>query len=250
MTRSAKPFPPIRAISPSVDQSMHTPAAAASPAAQRREHENAKARAKIIAAARKLFIKRGFEDVSMRDIAKAAHYTPGAIYVHFQDKLQLIYVMMQEDFRAFDASMHDAANITDPVIRLREIARGYVRFALAHPHHYKLMFMTEAPNFGSSHDKKNNCEFADADREGYNMCRMTVADCIAQKRFLPVYNDVETISQACWGCVHGVVSLYITHGKLPWARFTDPLRSAFTAIDVHMSGLTATKIGVSAGEKA
>ena len=52
------------------------------------------------------------------------------------------------------------------------------------------------------------------------------------------------------GELAGLFFLHHRHGKLPWARFTDPLRSAFTAIDVHMSGLTATKIGVSAGEKA
>lgn len=217
-----------------------------SPAAMRREQENARARAKIINAARKLFVKRGFEAVSMREIAKAAGYTPGALYVHFADKLQLIHAMMQLDFRAFDDATTNVMQIADPVERLRLLAQGYVRFALAHPHHYKLMFMTEPPDFVAEQQRDDNCMFADADREGYNACRHTVADCIAQKRFLPQYDDVETVAQMCWGCVHGVVSLYITHGKLPWARFTDPLRSALLAIDTHMSGLTGTRIGESA----
>jgi AcrR family transcriptional regulator len=216
---------------------------AATPAAMRREQENAKARAKIVNAARKLFVKRGFDAVSMRDIAKAAGYTPGALYVHFADKLQLIHAMMQQDFRSFDDATTNVMQIADPVARLRVLAQGYVRFALAHPHHYKLMFMTEPPDFVAEMERDDNCMFADADREGYNACRHTVADCISQKRFLPQYDNVETVAQMCWGCVHGVVSLYITHGKLPWARFTDPLRSAMLAIDAHMSGLTGTRIG-------
>jgi len=218
-------------------------AEAATPAAMRREQENAKARAKIVNAARKLFVKRGFDAVSMRDIAKAAGYTPGALYVHFADKLQLIHAMMQQDFRSFDDATTNVMQIADPVARLRVLAQGYVRFALAHPHHYKLMFMTEPPDFVAEMERDDNCMFADADREGYNACRHTVADCISQKRFLPQYDNVETVAQMCWGCVHGVVSLYITHGKLPWARFTDPLRSAMLAIDAHMSGLTGTRIG-------
>jgi AcrR family transcriptional regulator len=210
--------------------------------ASRREHENARSRAKIINAARRLFLKRGFDDVSMRDIAKAAGFTPGALYVHFPDKVALIFTMMQQDFRTFDDGMREAMNIVDPVVRLREIARGYVRFALAHPHHYKLMFMTEPPDLGQEHNDIN-CDYADADREGYNMCRLTVADCIRQGRFLPAFRDTETVSQMCWGCVHGVVSLYITHGKMPWARFSDPLRSALLAIDAHLGGLTGAQIG-------
>lgn len=219
---------------------------AASPGAVRRERENAKARARIIGAARRLFVRRGFESVSMRDIAKAAGYTPGALYVHFGDKLQLIHAMMQQDFRDFDDATTNVMQIVDPVERLRTLAYGYVRFALAHPHHYKLMFMTEPPDFVVQAQQKDNCMFADSDREGYNACRLTVADCIRQGRFMPQYNDVETVAQMCWGCVHGVVSLYITHGKLPWARFTDPLRSATLAVDAQISGLTGVPLAAAA----
>lgn len=206
----------------------------------RREQEKARARAKILNAARRLFVRRGFEAVSIRDIARAAGYTPGALYVHFPDKLQLIHAMMQQDFRAFDEATTSVMEIADPVERLRMLAYGYVRFALAHPHHYRLMFMTEPPDFIAAAANDSNCTFAESDREGYNACRRTVADCIAQGRFLAPYGDAETVAQMCWGCVHGVVSLYITHGKMPWARFTDPLRSALLSIDTLMAGLTGT----------
>ncbi len=209
-----------------------------SPALQRRMRDNAAAASRIVAAARKLFLKYGFENVSMRQIASAAKYTPGALYVHFKDKIELIFTMMQQDFQVFDSSLHETNRIADPVQRLRQLGRGYVRFALEHPHHYKLMFMTEPPDLSSKGDNTENCIHANSDREGYNTCRLTVADCIQQGRLAPHLIDVEVVSQATWGCVHGIVSLYITHGKMPWARFTDPLASAYTAIDIHISGMT------------
>jgi hypothetical protein len=67
---------------------------------------------------------------------------------------------------------------------------------------------------------------------------MTVADCIQQGRFAAGLTDLEKVTQATWGCVHGVASLFITHGQMPWAKFTDPLGAAFTAIDIHLAGMT------------
>jgi AcrR family transcriptional regulator len=208
----------------------------------RREKENAAAAARIIAAARRLFVRHGFEDVSMRQIAAAAKYTPGALYVHFQDKRDLIFAMLKQDFAAFDAGMEAAFKIADPVERLRFMGRGYVRFALEHPHHYKLMFMTQPPEDFVERSQRlasdHNCPLADSDREGYNACRMTVADCMQQGRFAPGLTDLEKVTQATWGCVHGVASLFITHGQMPWAKFTDPLGAAYTAIDIHLAGMT------------
>jgi AcrR family transcriptional regulator len=213
-----------------------------SQAAIRRQKVNAAAASRIISAARRLFVRHGFEDVSMRQIASAAKYTPGALYVHFQDKRDLIFAMLKQDFAAFDAGMDEAFKIADPVERLRLMGRGYVRFALEHPHHYKLMFMTEPPaDFREQSEKLShdgNCPHADSDREGYNACRMTVAECMQQGRFAPQLTDLEKVTQATWGCVHGVASLFITHGQMPWARFTDPLGAAFTAIDIHLAGMT------------
>lgn len=215
---------------------------AATPAALRREQANARARAQIMNAARKLFAKRGFGG-SMRDIARAAGYTPGALYVHFADKLQLIHAVMQQDIAAYHEATASSMQIADPVERLRALAQEYVRFALSHPHHYKLLFMTEPPDIVAAQEGTGGCLSADADREGYDACRRTVADCIAQGRFLPQHDDVETVAQMCWGCVHGVASLYITHGRQPWARFSDPLRPALMAIDVHLHGLTGGRAG-------
>jgi hypothetical protein len=67
---------------------------------------------------------------------------------------------------------------------------------------------------------------------------MTVADCMQQGRFAPGLTDLEKVTQATWGCVHGVASLFITHGQMPWAKFTDPLGAAYTAIDIHLAGMT------------
>ena len=52
----------------------------------------------IMDAARDLFVKKGYQHVSMRQIAKELNYSHGAIYYHFQNKAELFYALVEEHF--------------------------------------------------------------------------------------------------------------------------------------------------------
>ena len=56
-------------------------------------------RQEILDAASELFVKEGYEDVSMRRIAEKIEYSPTAIYVHFRDKQQLFLELCHCDYR-------------------------------------------------------------------------------------------------------------------------------------------------------
>ncbi|MFO0856065.1 MAG: TetR/AcrR family transcriptional regulator [Phycisphaerales bacterium] len=200
-----------------------------------RAEGKAAASTRILTSARKLFLKQGFDSVSMRQIASAARFTPGALYVHFKDKHELVLALMNQDFALFQQSMDATRAISDPVERLRELGRAYIRFALNHPHHYQLMFMTAPPQTAA---QASDIEHKNPDKDGYACLRATVADCIAQHRFQPQYSNVEATTQMCWASAHGLVSLYIAHHKAPWVKFRDPLETAWQLLDVHLSGLT------------
>src|SRR5215213_11936500 len=65
---------------------------------ERRDREREEIRAKILDAARDLFASQGYEAVSMRKIAEAIEYSPTAIYVHFDDKADLMRELCIRDF--------------------------------------------------------------------------------------------------------------------------------------------------------
>lgn len=55
-------------------------------------------RQEILDAASELFVKEGFEHVSMRRIAEKIEYSPTTIYLYFKDKAELLEEVCQETF--------------------------------------------------------------------------------------------------------------------------------------------------------
>lgn len=56
-------------------------------------------RARILTVARDLFVRRGYADVSMQQIADAAGLTKAALYYHFRDKDDLFAQVVLREFR-------------------------------------------------------------------------------------------------------------------------------------------------------
>src|SRR5215469_11115556 len=90
---------------------------------------------KIGEAAIELFYARGAVATSVRDITSACGLTPGALYIHFSSKEDLLYVLVRDIHIQVDEAMAVAlANAgPDPVNQLSSI----VRFLVAHTAGYK-----------------------------------------------------------------------------------------------------------------
>ena len=58
----------------------------AKPSLSRRERERLRQREEILEAALRLFVEKGYHDVSMREIADAAEFATGTLYTFFQSK--------------------------------------------------------------------------------------------------------------------------------------------------------------------
>ena len=53
---------------------------------ERKERDREEMRETILKSAHQLFVDKGFEDVSIRNIAEAIEYSPATIYLYFKDK--------------------------------------------------------------------------------------------------------------------------------------------------------------------
>ena len=112
------------------DISVHAPNAAAA-----REESGAgqdpQKRRQILAGARKVFLKHGFDAASMNDIARVAGVSKGTLYVYFENKERLFTALMHaersEQKFAPDPADHDVAAV------LTRLGRDFVTF-LSAPH--------------------------------------------------------------------------------------------------------------------
>jgi len=65
---------------------------------ERRARQRKFLRQEILDAASELFVRNGFENVSMRSIANKIEYSPTAIYHYFRDRAELLDQVCQETF--------------------------------------------------------------------------------------------------------------------------------------------------------
>lgn len=203
---------------------------------ERRARAREALRTKILDAARDFFAREGYEAVTMRRIADAIEYSPTAIYLHFADKEALIRELCVADFDALARTFRRIANEADPLQRLRKIALAYVEFAMSHPNHYRLMFMTPPPVKGSAPDER---EPGHPRRQAYAFLTAAVAEAIATRRLRPELSDVELLSQALWATVHGIVSLHIVMAADGWIDWRPARKTLSLVIEVMLRGLVA-----------
>jgi AcrR family transcriptional regulator len=171
---------------------------------ERRERERVELRAKILDAARELFVSDGYDAVTMRKIAERIEYSPTAIYLHFKDKAALLQELVSADFGNLASHFMKLGRIADPIERLAKCGKAYVDFGLDHPNHYLLMFTMTAPEGFEAKDKGS---FDDPRKSSYAFMRDTVAEAMEKKLLRPELDDVELVAQMLWAAVHGIVSL-------------------------------------------
>ena len=174
---------------------------------ERRAREKASIREEILDAARTLFVKEGYEQVSIRKIAEKIEYSPGTIYLYFRDKAEIMERLSDETFAKLEKRMHaiheDAAN---PLDSLRRGIRTYIQFGVDNPNHYIVTFV-QAKQLAPEHQPKTG-------QRCFDHLRGAVRRCI--EAGLLNCDDIEEVAQAIWAGAHGVITLLITSSSFPF----------------------------------
>ena len=168
---------------------------------ERRARQKASIREEILDAARNLFVKEGYEHVSMRKIADKVEYAPGTIYLYFRDKAEILERLSEETFSKLEKKMRAInADPSNPLEGLRRGLRTYVQFGIDNPNHYIVTFV-QAKQIPHDHQPK-------AGERCFDNLRNAVARCVQAGQLN--CEDVEEVAQALWAGVHGVTTLLIT----------------------------------------
>lgn len=168
---------------------------------ERRARQKANIREEILDAARTLFVKEGYENVSMRKIAEKIEYAPGTIYLYFKDKAEILERLCDETFSKLLQKMHAInADPSDPLEGLRRGLRIYIQFGLDNPNHYIVTFI-QAKELPHDREPKSG-------EQCFDGLRAAVRRCIEAGQLN--CDDLEEVAQALWAGAHGMVTLLIT----------------------------------------
>ncbi|MGK2948999.1 MAG: TetR/AcrR family transcriptional regulator [Acidimicrobiales bacterium] len=189
--------------------------------ARARRGDGDRLRGEILTAAERLLIETGSEEaVSIRAVAEATGVTPPSIYRHFSDKAHLLFEVCQRQFDLLDDAIEAACgDVEDPIEAMRERGRAYVRFGMAHPEHYRIMFM------GPSYEIPEKWE--DLLSSGSFANLMGGLQAVVEAGLTRPGIDLFTMALHVWSNIHGLTSLLVARPTLPW-----PDLDAF--IDEHL----------------
>jgi AcrR family transcriptional regulator len=113
----------------------------AAPVRRRATYHHGNLREALVEAAADLLEAEGPLGVTLRGTARRAGVSQTAPYRHFRDKGALLAAVAETGFRDLHQAMKRTAKAhrSDPLGALRAMVVAVVRFAAAHPSHYRLM---------------------------------------------------------------------------------------------------------------
>ncbi len=199
------------------------------PRTRSRRGEGANLRGEILDVAEALLYETAdAEAVSIRAIGQRVGVSAPSIYRHFPDKDDLIRAVC---IRGFERMHHifdeRLALATDPIDRIKALARAYADFALGNPAQYRVLLMS--PNIGH-HDHLHPPSFDDREDEmgGLHRLKDVVQGAMDAGCFGPY--DPWLIALTLWTSVHGIVSLRIAEPDMPWPPIDDQLEMMFQTL--------------------
>lgn len=182
-------------------------------------------RAEILRAAERIFVAQGYEGATIRKIADEVGVSSTALYMHFQDKDQILLEICDRAMtELLDSNLSISTRGGDPVGRVRAMLEAYMRFALENPNAYRLMFC--AASLENSPRRRDATQQLGA--QCYERFVGVVGEIAAQGRLRT--GDIEAVTQTLWAACHGLIALRIHKPDFGWA-------SAQTMMDVMLDSL-------------
>ncbi len=180
---------------------------------------------------------RGVGQVSLRAVARHVGVTHAASAHHFANKAGLLTAFATQGYvhlaQAVVAAIGEAGAADGPAV-LEAVGRGYVRFALANPGRFEVMFRLDLLN-------ADDPEFVAASEGAYALLVSTVAQC-QDEGFLGDH-DPEAVAVSAWSMVHGLAALWISGRLAERIQETDPHRLAERVSKLYVDAVMRAHAG-------
>ncbi|WP_321924802.1 TetR/AcrR family transcriptional regulator [Paraburkholderia guartelaensis] len=172
--------------------------------AERKGRQRAERESRIVAAARLIAERDGWDAVTVRRLAEEIEYSQPVLYSHFENRDAIVAAVAVEGFQELAVALREAAHgSAGRENALENVAMAYLGFAARCPALYEAMFTLPT-----------DLRFADAEtrpelRAGFEALASVVA---------PFSADVENVTETFWAALHGLAELERSGRIRPGAR--------------------------------
>lgn len=161
-----------------------------------RRDPEAKRRA-ILDAARALFVREGYANVSIRRIAERIDYSAAAIYLHFEGKGEILLALAEEGLQRFASAVRTDPDEADLLLALEQRFWRHYEFSKKQPEYFWLIFVDRAvPRIGRDWERLPAMRQARAD--GVDLVRRCIA-----AGLLPRGTHAEAAFEVLETAIHG-----------------------------------------------
>lgn len=120
----------------------------------RKEREKEQRRKAIVDAAESLFFSKGYDNVSMDEIAKEAELGKGTLYLYFKDKESLFFAVVNRGVKIFRAmTVEEVKNAQTSGLKVGAINLAIARFCQEYPDYAKAHVQFWSGRFDLSNEK-------------------------------------------------------------------------------------------------
>jgi AcrR family transcriptional regulator len=168
--------------------------------AERKQEEKQEMTKRILNGARKIFLEKGYEQTSMRNIANEINYSPGSIYFYFKDKSEIFHELHKEGFHLLLSQMKVLDKVADPFERLKAMGRVFIEFAQENKDYYNLMFIVDEP---AKTSETGGFKIA---QEAISQVSSVVKECQQKGKFKDM--DTEYFTFMILSTLHGICALF------------------------------------------
>ena len=154
----------------------------------------------LLQAAVRTIGSHGVDGLTLRGVGSTLGVSRSALYRHFTDKAALLAAVAAEGFRMLRAELAESwERAGRGRAGFEAMGIAYVRFAVAHPSHYRVMFGAEMSGLDQA-----------GPEEGTNAFHVLVdAIAVLQEQHLARRDNPQQMALFVWAAVHGIAMLAI-----------------------------------------
>jgi AcrR family transcriptional regulator len=194
------------------------------------ESDERQTRERVVAAARKLFLRDGVEAVSMRNLAAEVGCSPMALYRYFGSKQEILW-QVWDVFLAELFERLERIKAPSPRARLEQLALAYLDYWLEHPDRYLIVFLQKDLVPDATRRYLESSPLVDR----FELFTRVVQQAQADGEFAE--SDPSDVAQGLLCVLQGLAMNFITLSEYPWRDTTALSR---LTVRSYLSGLDTT----------